>query len=178
MEPPKETRVRRFAALVLPLALLVASRPSPAAPKPLPNGFHGLAWRSTVAPGMKLKKDVSTGDNAAYTRPNDAKKLHGAVLESVTYGYYKGQLCSVTLQTDPGQGAKLLKALLAEWGEAGQPAANVYVWKDEGETMVIFRGTDLEGPGSSAEVYVVCKPLVEEANKAETERRQKLLGIK
>ncbi|MEO8053885.1 MAG: hypothetical protein ABI768_01945 [Acidobacteriota bacterium] len=168
--------MRRFAALALPL-LLLASGPAPAA-QPLPDGFHGLKWRSGVAPGMKLKKDVSVGDNAAYTRPNDSKKLHGAVLESVIYSYYKGQLCSATVETDPGQGAKLLKALTTEWGEPEKAAANVFVWKDTSETMVIFRGTDLEGSGSRAEVFVVCKPLVEEANKAERERREKLLGLK
>ena len=166
----------RFALVSLSL-LLLAPRPAPAA-QPLPNGFHGLAWRSPVAPGMKQKKDLSAGDNAAYTRPNDAKKLHGAVLESVTYGYFKGQLCSVTIQTDAGQGAKLLKALTAEWGEAEKKAENVFVWKDEGETMVIFRGTDLEGSSSRAEIYIVCKPLVEEATRAEKERREKLLGIR
>jgi hypothetical protein len=176
MERPKETSVKRFAALALPL-LLLARIPAPAA-QPLPDGFHGLKWRSPVAPGMKMKKDVSTGDNAAYTRPNDAKKLHGAALESITYGYYKGQLCSVTVQTDAGQGAKLLKALTAEWGDPEKAATNVFIWKDTGETMVIFRGTDLEGSSSSAEVYVVCKPLVEEANKADRERREKMLGLK
>jgi hypothetical protein len=176
MVRPKETSVRRFAALALPL-LLLASRSASAA-APLPDGFHGLKWRSPVAPGMKLKKDVSTGDNAAYSRPNDGKKLHGAALESVTYGYYKGQLCSVTVQTDAGQGAKLLKALTAEWGDPEKAAANVFVWKDASETMVILRGTDLEGSSSRAEVYIVCKPLVEEANKAERERREKLLGIR
>ena len=168
--------MRRFAALALPL-LLLASLPAAAA-QPLPDGFHGLKWRSGVAPGMKLKKDMSTGDNAAYTRPNDVKKLHGAALESVTYGYCKGQLCSATVQTDAGQGMKLLKALTAEWGEPENAAANVFVWKDATETMVIFRGTDLEGSSSRAEVYIVCKPLVEEANKAERERREKMLGIK
>ena len=34
------------------------------------------------------------------------------------------------------------------------------------------------GPALTDEVYVVCKPLVEAANKAERERREKLLGIK
>lgn len=168
--------MRRIAAIALPL-LLLSSRPAPAAP-PLPDGFHGLKWRSAVVPGMKLKKDVSTDDNAAYTRPNDVKKLYGAALESVTYGYCKGQFCSATVQTDAGQGAKLLKAFTAEWGEPEKVAANVFVWKDATETMVIFRGTDLEGSASRAEVYVVCKPLVEAANKAERERREKLLGIK
>jgi hypothetical protein len=127
---------------------------------------------------MKQNKDLSAGDNASYTRPNDAKKLHGAALESITYGYFKGQLCSVTIQTDAGQGAKLLKAFTAEWGEAEKKAENVFVWKDEGETMVIFRGTDLEGASSRAEVYIVCKPLVEEATRAEKARREKLLGIR
>ena len=176
MGRPKETPVRRFAAFALPLFLLT-SLPA-AATQPLPDGFHGLKWRSSVAPGMKLKKDVSTGDNAAYSRPNDGRKLHGAVLESVTYGYFKGQLCSVTVQTDAGQGAKLLKALTAEWGEPEKAAANVFVWKDATETMVILRGTDLEGSASSAEIYIVCKPLVEEANKAERDRREKMLGLK
>lgn len=168
--------MRRFAALALPLFLL-AARPAVAA-VPLPDGFHGLKWRSPVVPGMKLKKDVSVGDSATYTRPNDAKKLHGAVLESVLYSYFKGGLCSVTLQTDAGQGAKLLKALTAEWGEPEKAAENVFVWKDAGETMVILRGTDIQGPASSAEVFIVCKPLVEEANKAERERREKLLGLR
>lgn len=176
MGRPKEIPVTRFAVLSLSLFLL-APGPAPAA-QPLPNGFHGLTWRSPVAPGMKLQKDVSTGDNAAYTRPKDAKKLHGAALESITYGYCKGQFCSVTVQTDSGQGAKLLAALTAEWGEPTKAAANVFVWKDEGETLAILRGTDLEGPASRAELYIVCKPLVEEANKAERERREKLLGIK
>ncbi len=143
----------------------------------LPSGFRDLKWRSAVARGMKLRKDVSAGDNAAYTRPSDSKKLHGAALESITYGYFKGQLCSVTVQTDVGQGAKLLKALTAEWGEPTKAASNVYVWKDEGETLAFYRGTDLEGPASSGELYIVCKPLVEEANKAEAARRQKA-GIK
>jgi hypothetical protein len=169
--------VTRLAALALALPLL-APASGPAVKKPLPNGFHGLAWRSRVAPGMKLKKDVSTGDNAAYTRPNDSRKLHGASLESITYGYFKGELCSVTVQTDVGQAAKLLKALTAEWGEPTKAAANVYVWKDESETLVFFRGTDLDGPSSNAELYLVCKPLVEDANKADRERREKALGIK
>jgi hypothetical protein len=177
MERPKETRVSRFAVLALSVFLSLSSR-LPAEAKALPNGFHGLAWRSPVAPGMKLLKDVSIGDNAAYTRPRDVKKFGGAALESITYGYFRGQLCSVTVQTDAGQGAKLLNALTAEWGDPEKAAANVYVWKDTSESMVIFRGTDLDGPASRAEVYLVCKPLVEEANKLETERRQKLLGIK
>ena len=127
---------------------------------------------------MKPKKELSAGDNAAYTRPNDAKKLYGAALESVLYGYFKGQLCSVTVQADAGQGTKLLKALTAEWGDPEKKADNLFVWKDESETMVIFRGTDLEGSSSRAEVYIVCKPLVEEATHAEKERREKLLGIR
>ncbi len=167
----------RYAAPLLALLLLAAS-PAPAATKPLPDGFNGLKWRAAVAPGMKLKKDVSTEDNAAYTRPNDAKKLHGAALESTTYGFFRGQFCSATIQTDAGQGARLLKALTAEWGEPEKAAANVFVWKDESETLAIYRTTDLEGPSSRGELYVVCKPLVEEGNKAETERRKKMLGIK
>jgi hypothetical protein len=127
---------------------------------------------------MKRQKDISAGDNASYTRPNETKKLHGAALESVVYGYFKGALCSVTIQSDTGQGAKLLAGLKAEWGEPGQAAANVFVWKDESETLAFLRGTDLDGPSSRAELYIVCKPLVEEANKAERERREKLLGIK
>jgi hypothetical protein len=168
--------VRRFPAL-LAAPLLLASLAAPAA-TPLPDGFHGLKWRSPVAAGMKLRPEVSAGDNASYTRPNDTKKLDGAALESVLYGYFKGQLSSVTLETDAGQGAKLLKAFTAQWGEPGKKAENVFVWENEGETMVIFRGTDLAGAASRAEVFIVCKPLVEEATRAEKARREKLLGIK
>lgn len=162
----------------LSLLLLLSTLPAPAAPGALPDGFRGLTWRSPVARGMRLKKDVSAGDNAAYTRPTDVKKMSGAALESIVYGYYKGQLCSVTVQTDVGQGAKLLEALTAEWGEPTKAAANVFVWKDESETLAFLRMTDLDGPASSGELYIVCKPLVELANKAERERREKLLGVK
>ena len=127
---------------------------------------------------MKLHTDLSADDNASYTRPNDTKKLDGAALESILYGYFKGQLSSVTLETDAGQGAKLLKAFTAQWGEPKKKAENVFVWEDAGETMVIFRGTDLEGSSSRAEIFIVCKPLVEQATRAEKERREKLLGIK
>lgn len=169
--------MNRTAAPLLALLLLAPFRAG-AETKPLPAGFRDLKWRTPVAAGMKIRKDQSTGENAAYTRPADAKKMNGAALEGITYGYFRGQLCSVTIQTDAGQGAKLLKALTAEWGDSEKAAANVFVWKDEGETMAIFRGTDLEGPSSRAELFIVCKPLVEAANKAETERRQKVLGIK
>lgn len=158
------------------LVLLVSFFSCPralAGAKPLPGGFRDLKWRSPVARGMKLVKELSAGDNAAYTRPSDAKKMNGAALESITYSYFKGQLCSVTIQTDTGQGSKLLSALTAEWGEPTKAAANVFVWKDEGETLVFFRGTGLEGLESRGELYIVCKPLVEEANKAEAERREK-----
>ena len=162
----------RFAALAVSLALL-SSRAAPAQTKPLPDGFQGLKWRAPVAKGMKLKKDESFGDNADYRRPSDVRKLHGAVLESITYGFFKGQFCSVTIQTDVGQGAKLLKALADEWGPPTKAAENVYVWRDESETLAFFRGTDLHGTSSTGELYIVCKPLVELANKAERERREK-----
>ncbi len=170
--------MKRLVTPCLALLFLLTARPAPAAPNPLPDGFRGLKWRSPVARGMRLKKDVSAGDNAAYTRPSDVKKMNGAVLESIVYGYFKGQLCSVTVQTDVGQGAKLLKALTAEWGEPHKAAANVFVWRDESETLAILRVTGLDGPSSNGELYVVCKPLVEEANKAERARREKLLGVK
>ncbi len=178
MGRPKETAVNRFAVLALSLALPLSSVPAPAAPgapaaTKLPGGFRDLKWRAHVAAGMKLKKDESAGENADYVRPADVKKLHGAVLESITYGYFRGQFCSVTIQTDVGQGAKLFKALAAEWGEPAKAAANVYVWKDESETLAFFRATDLDGSSSSGELYIVCKPLVEEANKAERDRREK-----
>jgi hypothetical protein len=168
--------VKRFAVLALPLLLLLSSAPARAGAKPLPGGFRDLKWRAPVAKGMKLKKDESAGENADYARPADLKTLHGAVLESITYGYFKGRFCSVTIQTDAGQGAKLLKALADEWGPPEKAATNVYVWKDESETLAFFRGTDLAGTSSRGELYIVCKPLVEEANKAERERREKAAG--
>ena len=157
------------AALLVVLSVSALARGA----KPLPDGFRDLKWRSRVAPGMKLVKEQSVGENAAYTRPTDAKKMHGAALEKITYSYFKGQLCSVTIQTDSGQGAKILAALKTEWGEPTPAAANVFVWKDESETLAFFRGTSLEGTDSRGELYIVCKPLVEEANKAERERRAK-----
>ncbi len=168
MRPPATVRF-------LAAALLLSSLPAFAqTEKPLPDGFRDLKWRSKVAPGMKLQKDVSAGDNASYVRPKDAKKMLGAALESILYGYYKGQLASVTIQADAGQGDKLLKALKAEYGEPVQTAANVFIWRDESETLVFFRGIGLDAPGSRGELYMVCKPLVEEGNKAERERREKL----
>ena len=145
--------MKRIVAL-LAAPLLLASLAAPAA-TPLPDGFHGLKWRAPVAAGMKLRADVSAGDNASYTRPNDTK----------------------TLETDAGQGAKLLKAFTAQWGEPKKKAENVFVWEDAGETMVIFRGTDLEGSSSRAEIFIVCKPLVEQATRAAKDRPEKLLGI-
>lgn len=157
-----------------PSLLLVALLAlSALAVKPLPGGFRDLKWRSRVAPGMKLVKEQSVGDNATYTRPADAKKMNGAALEKITYSYFKGQLCAVTIQTDAGQGAKLLAALKAEWGEPTPAAANVFVWKDASETLAYFWGTSLDGADSRGELNIVCKPLVEESNKAERERREK-----
>ena len=169
VKPSRALRLR----LPLLLLTLIAAGAALGATKPLPGGFRDLKWRSHVAPGMKLVKEQSAGDNAAYTRPADSKKMNGAALERITYGYFKGQLCSVTIQTDAGQGAKLLAALRAEWGEPEPAAANVFVWKSESETLAFFRGTSLDGPDSRGELYIVCKPLVEEANKAEIERREK-----
>lgn len=165
-----------LAVVALSVPLLFSSRPARAQTKPLPDGFRDLKWRAPVAKGMKLKKDESLGDNKDYLRPADVRKLHGAVLESITYGYFKGQFSSVTIQTDVGQGAKLLKALADEWGPPEKAAANVYVWKDESETLAFFRGMDLDGPSSTGELFIVCKPLVEEGNKAERERREKAAG--
>ncbi len=162
-----------FPLALLALSALLVSPLALGGPKPLPDGFRGLKWRSPVARGMKLDKEKSAGDNAAYRRPGDAKKMNGAGLESITYGYFKGQLCSVTIQTDTGQGAKLLAALKTEWGEPTPAAANVFVWKDESETLAFVRGTALDAPESRGELYIVCKPLVEEANKAEIARREK-----
>jgi hypothetical protein len=165
--------VNRLAAPALALLLLVLSPASSLARKPLPNGFRDLKWRAPVARGMKVKKDVSAGDNVAYARPSDAKTWHGAALESITYSYFKGRFCAVTVETDAGQGAKLLKALTAEWGEPEKAAENVYVWKDASETLAFLRTTDLDGPSSRGELFIVCKPLVKESNEAEIERREK-----
>ena len=141
--------------------------------KPLPGGFRDLKWRAHPTPGMKLVKEQTVGDDAAYRRPSDVKKMNGAALESITYSFYKGQLHSVAIQTDAGQGAKLLASLKTNWGEPSQAAANVFVWKDESETLAFFRGTALDGPDSRGELFIVCKPLAEEAHRAEIERREK-----
>ena len=131
--------MRRFPAL-LAAPLLLVSIAAPAA-TPLPDGFHGLKWRSPVAAGMKLRPEVSAGDNASYTRPNDTKKLDGAALESVLYGYFKGQLSSVTLGPTRDR-ARSCSRRSRPSGASRKKADNAFVWENEGETMVIFRGTD------------------------------------
>ena len=65
-----------------------------------PDGFRGIKWGQDVltVQGLEyVKTDPSYGGIQLYTRKGDELKIGGAQLESITYGFWKGKFCVVSI---------------------------------------------------------------------------------
>lgn len=82
-----------------------------------PTGFRGLQWGTdiaTVKDSMSVVEDA--GATKYYHRAGDALTLGGATLKEISYGFYKGKLEVVILETAAGSDQALLDAFSAQYG--------------------------------------------------------------
>jgi hypothetical protein len=87
-----------------------------------PTGFRGLAWGTditTVQTTMRLVED--DGATKYYLRSGDAQTMGGAKLKDLSYGFYKGKLKNVILQSAEYSDQALIDAFVAQFGEGSQP---------------------------------------------------------
>src|SRR5262249_10341227 len=87
-------------------------------------GFRDLRFGTPVAKvsGLKLIEAGPGGRARYYRRKGDSMKLGDAVLNSITYAFYKGEFSSVALETRGYiNGQAMLGAFEASYGKGVQP---------------------------------------------------------
>jgi hypothetical protein len=101
------------------------------------NGFRDLKFSDSPPQGMRVVEDH--GDTTYYTRPSDDLTIGDARIKEMTYGFYKGQLYSVLLQTEGLINSHaLLEVLRQAYGSGSRPNQFMdrYIW--EGSRVVLY----------------------------------------
>lgn len=102
------------------------------------NGFRDAQFgaKFETFQGMELLEE--SGDLKFYRRSADELKIGAAVLESISYGFYKGELMSVVLKTDGLVNSQaLLEALQSAYGPGFQKNKHIpdFWWLGKVVTM-------------------------------------------
>jgi hypothetical protein len=121
-----------------------ATRPAPTEPSPgslayldARNGFRDLKFGDPPLQGMRLVEDH--GDMKYYTQPSDDLTIGNAKIKEISYGFYKGRLSTVLLQTDGLINSRaLLEVLRQAYGSGSRPNRFMdrYLW--DGSRVLLY----------------------------------------
>jgi hypothetical protein len=129
-----------------------------------PDGFRGIKWGTNIArlPGMELVKNG--GAEKYYVRPDDKLKIGDAVIEKITYGFYRDEFFKVMIHFKGLMNYMHMKETLTGLygdGEHVSFGKSLYTWTGSKVLVVIeFNGTLNEG-----EVLYTYKPVMEKLTK-------------
>ena len=105
--------------------------------------MRGIAWGtplSTVQNQLRPVGATPAGQDQAYVRIGDNMTIGGAALEEILYKFHSGGFSEafIVAQKGPGNGAAMIAAFQAQFGEARRPhrSADDYIW--QGGTSTIF----------------------------------------
>ena len=108
-----------------------------------PDGFDGIRWETEFSTLQRMKhyrRDPSHGGTEFYKKDNGAFKLGKGKLETVQYGFWKGQFFVGMVTTQGLSNWKALKeAVFEKYGEGAKPFLNreEFLWLGEDAVMAL-----------------------------------------
>jgi hypothetical protein len=109
-----------------------------------PEGFRGVSLGSDLSTLGRMKHqrtDSSHGGIEFYTTDTDALVLGRAKLESIEYGFWKGKLYVVMINTkDLANWNSLKETVFGQYGPGAQAFKEVesYIWEGENVAMALW----------------------------------------
>ena len=71
-------------------------------PKKEPKGFKGIKWGTDIKVLPDMVFDSESGSGIIYyTKKNEKLKIGVMDVEEISYGFYKGKLCSANISYKP-----------------------------------------------------------------------------
>lgn len=139
-------------------------------------GFHGARFESAVTSYKGLALAEKGGDTRFYRRPTDVKTMGEGELSSIRYGFYKGRLAMVILETKGLTNSRaVLAALVAQYGPGAQnnPYQQRFAWNGKAVTM----SYDENAGSNDATIFISSKKLRAMQLKEQSKAGMKLSGI-
>jgi len=128
-----------------------------------PDGFRGIKWGTNIArlSGMELIR--SEGAEKYYIRPEDKLKVGEAVVERITYGFYRDEFFNVTIHFKGLMNYLDLKqTLFGVYGEGEQfPGKDIFTWRGK----QVFITIEFKGMLNEGEAISTYKPILEKMRK-------------
>jgi len=140
-----------------------------------PDGFRGIKWGNNIKDlkGMGIAAD--DGDSKYYIRKNDKLKIGDAVLESITYGFYKNRFHFVLIEFKAGTNyMKIKETLFEQYGAGNQnnEFLEQYTWYGS-NVDILLKYSKISKEGRISYFY---KPLTDEQTKDRKEKSIKGTG--
>jgi len=157
-------------AVLLVMTVFGCSQKAPPVPsfQNEPEGFRGIRWGTKITrlPGMELVR--VEGDEKYYVRPEDKLKIGKAVIESITYGFYRDDFFKVTIRVKGLMNYLDLKQTFVEVYGDGENVfgKDFYAWSGK-QVLVTIEFKTMLNEGEALYAY---KPITEKMNK-ETGRK-------
>ncbi|RPD47587.1 hypothetical protein DNI29_09015 [Hymenobacter sediminis] len=139
-------------------------------------GFHGARFESSVNSYKGLALAEKGGDTRFYRRPTDVKTMGEGELSSIRYGFYKGKLAMVILETKGLTNSRaVLAALVAQYGPGAQnnPYQQRFAWNGKEVTM----SYDENAGSNDATIFISSKKLRAMQLKEQSKAGIKLGGV-
>jgi hypothetical protein len=139
---------------------------SPGAGKSIKAGFRDLKWGDPLPMTGGMTRVGQEGSVTYYSRDGDKLAIGKAEITSISYGFFRNQLCGVVVYvTKPEHSDNLLKVLNATWGEGhlSDSQAKVWLWSN-GDTYVIY---SIDEQKSTATLDIYSHSLNDEIEKAD-----------
>ena len=128
-----------------------------------PDGFRGIKWGTKITrlSGMELVR--SEGAEKYYIRQEDKLKVGEAVVERITYGFYRDEFFKLTVSFEGLMNYLHLKeALFGVYGDGEHVAGkDIYTWTGK----QVFIGIEFKGMLNEGEVLYTYKPIMEKMSK-------------
>ncbi|MCX5834952.1 MAG: hypothetical protein NTV99_10685 [Deltaproteobacteria bacterium] len=149
--------------MVLPGCLQPPQRlPNTAFPNE-PDGFRGIKWGTKITRLSGMEFVRSEGAEKYYIRPDDKLKVGEAVVERITYGFYRDEFFKVTIYV---KGLKnyldLKQTFSGVYGEGDNVfGKDFYTWPGK----QVFITIEFKGMLNEGEAIYTYKPIMEKMSK-------------
>ncbi len=155
--------MKRIWAITVSAVLVVAVAGTVGAFRNEPDGFRGIKWGTKIGALTGMEFVRVEGAETSYIRPDEKLKIGDAVIERITYGFYRDEFYKVTIQFKGLMNYLHLKKTLTDlYGDGDNiPGTDVHTWTGRKTVVVVeFKGMLNEG-----EVLYTYKPVMEKMTK-------------
>ena len=123
------------------------------------NGYQGQtfgtrfeAFTGFVQVDTKIENE---GIITHYTKPTEPATFAGAIPKQVQYGFYKGQLYTVSVVLQPGKHGGVFTELVKRYGEPTLVDGHTYYWQGRNVFMTYTDNPETSG----ASIYLLSEPI-------------------